>query len=266
MRTELLAVCLELGFHRALCDSPGSLTLSPHPPTHALGLITPTASFWAYQPGSHAPGPGLETGLRDRHPGIREEPGCRSHSGGPRTSLGHPWKSREGAAGVRGDVWTGAGGSSSLSCCPASSGCPGHRSPEPLCSWGGQPSGPAPHLRLVPTQTGRPTTAILGGEAGQRDHGEGASDCRPGAAGLPEWEVLQRSAAGPDLGLTRASPSLPCPVLLPREPQASDAERLRFGRAPRGRRHKRSRMQLPDRGLFAIIALRVRKSEWTLLG
>lgn len=93
MRTELLAVCLELGFHRALCDSPGSLTLSPHPPTHALGLITPTASFWAHQPGSHAPGPGLETGLRDRHPGIREEPGCRSRSGGPRTSLDHPWKS-----------------------------------------------------------------------------------------------------------------------------------------------------------------------------
>ena len=260
MLTELLAVCLELGFYRALCNSPGSLTLSPHPPTHAPGLITPTASFWAHQPGSHAPGPSLETGPRNRGRAW-----VQVALWGPKDQPRPPLEvSRGGSRGAGRRVDRGRW-PELPALLPCFLGLPLATDPRtPAFQGGGQPGGPVPHLKLVPMQTGRPNTAILGGEAGQRDSGEGASDCRPGAAGLPEWELPQRSR--PDLGLTRASPSLPCPVLLPWEPQASDAERLRFGRAPRGCRHKRSRMQRPHRGPFAVIALRVRKSEWASLG
>lgn len=89
---------------------------------------------------------------------------------------------------------------------------PGHRSPEPLRPWGGRPGGPVPHLRLVPTETDRPNTANLGGEAGQRDCGGW------GASGPQAWGRRAQSAClsggcHRGAGLTWGSPG--CPLLFP---------------------------------------------------
>ncbi|KAM7238266.1 hypothetical protein CapIbe_009786 [Capra ibex] len=128
---------------------------------------------------------------------------------GPKDQPRPPWKSREGAgAGAQGDVWKGAHGPSSPSRCLLPWAAPGHRSPEALRSWGGRPGGPVPHLRLVPTETGRPNTATVDGEGGQSDRGERGVDRRPRGSGprcLPERELPQRS--GPDLGLLIPAPS-----------------------------------------------------------
>lgn len=220
MLTELLVVCLKLGFYRALCVSPGSPTLSPHHP-HTLGLITPTASFWAHQPGSHVPGPSLgPPGQASRNRGRAGDQVAPRGAKGPASttpgSLEREQRQGHGATCGRGTV---------------------ARAPRPLPCFLGLPPATAPR---APAFLGRrawwacppPEAGAHGDRQAQHCHSGWGS--RPerlrrvggkwtaglGAAGPrcpSEWGLPQRS--GPDLGLTVCPLLFPAPSCFPGIPE-----------------------------------------------